>query len=746
MEDIKDRIQAFMEEAGRPISFKDLTQAFGVERHERDEFKKCIKGMAAEGLLIKTRDGRYGLPLKMNLVTGTLSCHADGFGFVCPGGGETDVFVNPRRMSGAMHGDTVMARVEGQRGGGKREGSIIRVLNRAHKLVVGRFETAKGFSVVIPSDEKILERIIIPGKEKNGAVHGMIVVAEIEKWPTKNSGPSGRIVEVIGDPQDADVEAEVILRKFGLPGRFPREVVAEAKNIPSEVSAHDISGRVDLRGFTTITIDGESARDFDDAVSLERTGQGYRLRVSIADVSHYVRPSTVLDREAYERSTSVYFPDRCVPMLPEALSNGICSLNPRVDRLTMTAELEFDGSGTVVKKRLYESVIKSAERMTYTNVKKLLREEDSELSIRYQHIINDLRLMEELALKLMARRRDAGSIDFDLPEPEIIIGIEGTVEDIVRAERHIAHKMIEEFMLAANRAVAEEFSSRSLPFLYRVHASPSQESIDEFKEFVAAFGIHLDMDKGPKAMQAVLKSVEGRPEERLINHVLLRSMKQAVYSPDNVGHFGLAFKDYGHFTSPIRRYPDLVVHRLVRLLINGKYTQAEAQRMEALLPETATHTSGRERKAMEAEREIADLKKCQFMKDKTGQTYDGFISGVTGFGLFVELKEYFVEGLVHVSMLSNDYYIFDDKRHTLRGERTGAAFKVGDPVTVRIARVDIERRRIDLVMEEDALTAAKGAGAVKTNGKAAAVRPGKSRVQKTDASKGKSTGRRKKGR
>lgn len=745
MEDIKDRIQGFMEQIGRPVSFNDLTRALGVERPERDGLKKCVKGMESEGLLIKTRDGRYGLPLKMNLVTGVLSCHADGFGFVCPGGGETDVFVNPRRMGGAMHGDTVMARVEGQRGGGKREGSIIRVLNRVHKLIVGRFETAKGFSVVIPSDEKVLERIIIPGKEKNGAVHGMIVVAEIEKWPTKNAGPSGRVVEVIGDPQDADVEAEVILRKFGLLNRFPREVVAEAKEIPSEVSVHDIRGRVDLRGFTTITIDGESARDFDDAVSIERTIHGYRLRVSIADVSHYVRPSTGLDREAYGRSTSVYFPDRCVPMLPEALSNGICSLNPRVDRLTMTAELEFDGAGEVVKKRLYESVIKSAERMTYTDVKKILKDEDAVLSSRYTHIIADLRVMEELALKLMARRREAGSIDFDLPEPEIIIGIEGTVEDIVRAQRHIAHKMIEEFMLAANKAVASEFSSRSLPFLYRVHASPSQESIDEFKEFVAAFGIHLDTGKGPKAMQAVLKVVEGRPEERLINHVLLRSMKQAVYSPDNLGHFGLAFKDYGHFTSPIRRYPDLVVHRLVRLLINGKYTKAEAERMEALLPEIATHTSGRERKAMEAEREISDLKKCQFMKDKTGQTYDGFISGVTGFGLFVELKEYFVEGLVHVTMLSNDYYIFDDKRHTLRGERTGKAFKVGDPVTVRIVKVDIERRRIDLVMEADALTPVKGMGAVKTKGKTAPARPGVGRVQKPGAGKGKRPGRRKKG-
>ncbi|MBI5642589.1 MAG: VacB/RNase II family 3'-5' exoribonuclease [Deltaproteobacteria bacterium] len=388
-------------------------------------------------------------------------------------------------------------------------------------------------------------------------------------------------------------------------------------------------------------------------------------------------------------------------MLPEALSNGICSLNPNVDRLTMTAEIEFDSHGTPGKKRFYESVIKSAERMTYTNVKKLVLDEDEGLRERYAKILHDVRLMAELAEKLTARRIDSGSIDFDLPEPQIIIDLEGNVEDIVRSERNVAHKLIEEFMLAANKAVAEEFSGRKFPFLYRVHDEPDAESIQDFMEFVSGFGLHLKMDTGPLGFQRILKAVEGKPEERLINHVLLRSMKQAVYSEENIGHFGLAFNNYTHFTSPIRRYPDLIVHRLLKLLIHGRYTKEERERMEEELPEIGSHTSARERKAMEAEREIADLKKCQFMADKTGETFEGLISGVTSFGAFVELKDFFVEGLVHVSSLLDDYYIYDEKRHSLTGEHGKRTFRLGDEITVTVAKVDLERRRIDLVLAEE---------------------------------------------
>ncbi|HBG46807.1 MAG TPA: ribonuclease R [Deltaproteobacteria bacterium] len=701
-EELKKKVLAFMEgEAPGPLTFRELVHAFGVARDGRDSFRRAVKAMVADGLLIKTRGGKYGLPAKMNLVNGELVCHPDGYGFVVPEGRkgrEGDIFISNRRLAGAMHGDTVVARVDGIKSGGRREGSIIRIVARARKTIVGRFELGRGFGVVIPSDQRLINEFIIPPKEAKGVEAGKIVSVEITSWPARNMAGTGRVLEVLGDPDDPDVEADVILRKYGLPNRFPADVMAEVGPVPAVVTEEELGGRLDLRERTTFTIDGETAKDFDDAVSIEKTPRGYRLWVSIADVGYYVKEGSAIDREAYARGTSVYFPDRAIPMLPEALSNGICSLNPKVDRLTMTAEIEFDSAGNPVKKRFYESVIRSVERMTYTNVKKLIMDEDPVLAGRYARILPDLKLMAELAGKLMKRRSEEGSIDFDLPEPQIIIDIEGRVEDIVRSERNIAHRLIEEFMLSANRAVAEEFSSRALPFIYRIHDEPSEDSIADFKDFAGSFGLRFEYD-GPKSFQSVLKKAEGRPEEKLINHVLLRSMRQAVYSEENVGHFGLAFEDYTHFTSPIRRYPDLVVHRLLKLLLKKRYSPEVRDTMEAALPEVASHTSARERKAMEAEREIADLKKCQFMKDKVGEVYEGLISGVTSFGFFVELKDYFVEGLVHVSMLSDDYYIFDEKRHTLTGERTRKVYRLADEVRVKVNGVDLERRRVDLALD-----------------------------------------------
>ncbi|MFQ5736834.1 MAG: ribonuclease R [Thermodesulfobacteriota bacterium] len=733
------RIIEFMrEQAERPLSFKELVRTFEVPKEERDAFKRLLKGLVKDGTLIKIRGGRYGLPSRMNLVTGTLTCHPDGFGFVVPeeAEGGADVFINPRRLGGAMHGDTVVARVEGLKPGGRREGKIIRIIKRAREEVVGLFESARGYAVVIPSDERVLGSIIIPPGETGGAQDGKIVVARIIRWPQKNVAAAGRVVEVIGDPEDPDVEAGVILKKFGLPNRFPAPVVAEARAKAQEVAQADLKGRVDLRGRTTVTIDGESAKDFDDAVSIDRTEKGYVLRVSIADVSHYVAEGGVLDSEAYARGTSVYFPDRCVPMLPEELSNGICSLNPGVDRLTFTAEMEFDHKGRMGKKRFYESVIKSTERMTYTSVKELIEGTDSGLCARYSHIIEDIKTMAELAARLTERREEAGSIDFDLPEPQIIIDIEGRVEDIVRSERNVAHRLIEEFMLAANRAVAGEFERRNLPFLYRVHDKPEEEAIADFTEFIYGFGLHYKPEGGPKSFQKILKKVEGRPEEKLINHVLLRSMKQAVYSEENIGHFGLAFDVYTHFTSPIRRYPDLVVHRLLKLLVHGRYGAAERERMEAALPGIASHTSARERKAMEAEREVVDLKKAQFMKDKVGETFEGFISGVTSFGLFVEMKEYFVEGLVHISNIPDDYYTFDEKKHSLVGERTKRVFRLGDEAVVTITRVDLQRRRIDL-----ALAGQAGQAAGRGRGRMGTARPAGKAEKAAKGAKTAKTGR-----
>ncbi len=705
MDETQSKIISFMTEAGKPFSFKELARTFQVRREDKGGFKGLLNELVKDGSLIKIRGGRYGIPSKMNLVAGELTAHPDGYGFVRPEEGGEDVFVNPRNLNGAMHGDAVIVRVESVKAKGRREGRIIRVLRRAHKTVVGKFETGRGYGVVIPSDERILYQIIIPPGDARRVKDGTIVEAEITRWPAKHVAPAGKIIETIGDPEDPDVEAEVILKKFGLPAKFPPAVMHEVKSTPLAVSEKDTHGRVDLRGKKVFTIDGETAKDFDDAVSIEKTASGFRLWVSIADVSHYVKEGTALDAEAYARGTSVYFPDRCIPMLPEALSNGICSLNPDEDRLTMTAELDFDHDGRAKRKKFYKSVIRSVERMTYTNVKKTLTGEDAAVSGRYSHIEADLRLMEELAGKLRDLRNLDGSIDFDLPEPQIIIDIEGKVEDIVRSERNVAHRIIEEFMLAANRAVAGEFASSGLPFLYRIHGEPDADSIEEFREFIAGFGLHFKPG-GPKSLQKVLKSVEGRPEEKLVNQVLLRSMKQAVYSDENAGHFGLAFADYTHFTSPIRRYPDLVVHRLLSLLVRGGYTALVKEGMAARLPEIASHTSGRERKAMEAEREIADLKKAQFMRDKVGSEFDGFISGVTSFGFFVELKDYFIEGLVHVSSLSDDYYVFDEKKHSLIGESKKRVFRLADRVRVRLKNVDLERRRIDMSLAGEPKAAA----------------------------------------
>ena len=532
------------------------------------------------------------------------------------------------------------------------------------------------------------------------AKNGEIVVVEITRWPANHQPPSGKVTEVLGSPDDPDVEVEILVKKYGLSTSFPAGVLAAAEAVPSEVSSKEASGRVDLRKKTLVTIDGETAKDFDDAVCVEKHQGGYRLYISIADVSHYVTVGSPLDVEARERGTSVYFPDRCVPMLPERLSNGICSLNPDVDRLAFTAELTFDKDGAMKARKFYKSVIKSRERLTYTTVKGLL---EGDITEGYDHVAGDLRLMEELASLLSKRRTCEGSIDFDLPEPQIIIDIEGRIEDIVRSERNVAHRLIEEFMLAANMAVAGEFSRKALPFLYRIHGEPDPDSIADFRDFIAGFGYALKKTKKgsylPKHFQKVLADCAGRPEEKLINHVLLRAMQRAVYSTENSGHFGLAFTDYTHFTSPIRRYPDLVVHRLLNKLLTKRYGPEEERREAASLPSVAAHASAMERKATEAEREIVDLKKAQFMKDKVGESFSGFISGVTSFGFFVELNEFFIEGLVHISSLAGDYYSLVDKEHYLIGEHTKKVFRVGDAVEVKIEAVNIPMRKIDMLLD-----------------------------------------------
>jgi len=698
----RETVLAVVRERGGSAPFRDLMLAFGVTKGERQSFKGFVDKLVSEGHLVRLKGNRYAVAEGENLVTGRLSCHPDGYGFVTPEGGGDDVYIPARALAGSMHGDTVDVRVETFKAGGKKEGRIVRTVERGQTRIVGRFEQLKGFGVVAPDETRISQQIVISQKGIGQAKEGQVVVAEITAYPTDKRRPEGRIVEVLGFPDDPEVEVRTIIAKHGLPFEFPADVLAEARAVPQAIGDKDLKGRTDLREVVTVTIDGETARDFDDAVAVRKErGGNIRLWVSIADVSHYVKPDAPLDREAYLRGTSVYFPDRCIPMLPEELSNGICSLNPRVERLTMTAEMVFTRSGAMKEATFYPSVIKSDARLTYTIVKKILVDGDAEAAATHKELVPHLEVMRELAQRLTDKRRKRGSIDFDLPEPQIILDLQGETVDIIQAERNLAHRIIEEFMLAANEAVASHIEAKGIPSLYRVHEPPDPAKLIDFQEFIFNFGFHFRMEGDrvePAEIQRLLVETEGTPEERMINQVLLRCMKQARYSHENLGHFGLAARCYTHFTSPIRRYPDLVVHRILKGLLAGKITEREIERLETTLPETAGQTSRRERIAMEAEREIVALKKAQFMREKIGEDFDGYITGVTSFGFFVELVELFVEGMVHVSTMRDDYYRYVEKQHSLVGERLKETYRLGDKVRVTVAAVNIERKQVEFVL------------------------------------------------
>lgn len=698
----RETVLAAIRERGGSAPFRELMQAFGVTKGERQSFKDFVDRIVSEGHLVRLKGTRYALADGENLVTGRLTCHPDGYGFVIPDGGGDDVYVPARALAGSMHGDTVEVRVETFKAGGKKEGRIVRTVARGQARIVGRFEQLKGFGVVVPDETRISQQIAISREGIGRAKGGQIVVAEITAYPSEKRRPEGRIVEVLGFPDDPEVEVRTIIAKHDLPFEFPAEVLAEARAVPQAIGEKDLKGRTDLREIVTVTIDGETARDFDDAVAVRKErGGNIRLWVSIADVSHYVKPEAPLDREAYLRGTSVYFPDRCIPMLPEELSNGICSLNPRVERLTMTAEMVFTRSGTMKEAFFYPSVIKSDARLTYTIVKKILVDGDPEAIAAHKELVPHLEAMRELAQRLTDKRRKRGSIDFDLPEPQIILDLQGETVDIIQAERNLAHRIIEEFMLAANEAVASHIEAKGIPSLYRVHEPPDPAKLIDFQEFIFNFGFHFRMEGDrvePAEIQRLLVETEGTPEERMINQVLLRCMKQARYSHENLGHFGLAARCYTHFTSPIRRYPDLVVHRILKALLAGKITGKEIERLEATLPETAGQTSRRERVAMEAEREIVALKKAQFMREKIGEDFDGYITGVTSFGLFVELVDIFVEGMVHVSTMRDDFYRYVEKQHSLVGERLKETYRIGDRVRVTVAAVSIEKKQVEFVL------------------------------------------------
>ena len=695
---LKDRLVEAMGKAGRPLFRREVFHLAHVRPEEKAEARSALEELVREGRALHIKGSRYGLVDLMSLVTGRFSQNPEGFGFVIPEEkGAPHVFIPPRGVKGAVHGDRVVARIEGSRPKGP-EGSIIRILERGVKRVVGTFRKAKRLGVVIPEDERLLFEVIIPKGRAKRARNGQAVVAEVDPGSFAGRNPEGRIIEVLGDPEDMAVQEKIVVRSYDLPHRFSKEALEEAKALKARGLREDTKARRDLTSVPFVTIDGADAKDFDDAVSVKKTRSGYTLHVAIADVSHYVPKGSILDEEALQRGTSVYFPGSVIPMLPEVLSNDLCSLRPHENRLALVAELRFDRTGRRKGASFYPAVIRSRRRYTYTEVKEILVDRNPDLIKEAGPLHRNLEWMAELAELLGRRRSQRGSIDFDLPEPQVVLGLTGELEAIVKRERNLAHQIIEEFMIAANEAVASFLSEREIPTLYRIHEEPDRERIAEFVRFVSTLGLEVEMPEelSPLWCKEVLSKAEGTPLRYVVNTLLLRSMKQAVYSPENTGHFGLASSHYLHFTSPIRRYPDLVVHRILkanrrRPRKRPVYTLEE---LEAL----GAHTSQRERVAMEAEREMIDRLKVRYMAGHVGETFEGIITSVTSFGFFVELKEMFVDGMVRLVDLADDYYKYDAERYRLVGRRSGRVYQIGQEVRVRLQSVNLARRHINFTV------------------------------------------------
>jgi ribonuclease R len=717
-------LQALPKSRERAITPDRLAKALNLREPQSARFGAFLKEFVRVGLAA-TKAGRYWRKQTPGLLIGTLRGTRSGHAFVVPDDPKErekgDLFINTRAMRAGLHGDTVIARVTGTRERG-REGRIEAVLYHANETVIGTFVRLKSEGFVSPIDERFLYEISIPPSETLSASDGDIVTVEITRPPIAGRPPWGRVIEVLGRPEQPGIDVEIIIRKHHLPHVFAAAALAEAEAIPDAITEDQLAGREDLRETLTITIDGETARDFDDAVSLEELPSGrLLLGVHIADVSNYVREGTPLDDEALQRGTSVYFPERAIPMLPERLSNDVCSLKPQVDRLTMSALIELRPNGRVVDYRLTPSVIHSRERMTYTAVNEIITHPGGETANAYGHLKHMLLKMHELTLLLIKRREERGAIDFDLPEAELWFNDEGQIGGIARSERNIAHRLIEEFMLLANETVAGHLESLSVPLLYRIHEEPNPEKIEEFAEIAASFGHKFSMH-GPipqRGFQHLAREIQGRPEERMLSYLMLRSMQRARYTPQNAGHFGLAMKTYTHFTSPIRRYPDLIVHRILREVIDSgregdgwgdvdlgarhavkrvSWPVLDEEReteLQAGLEVIGDHSSERERAAADAERELMDWRKAAFMVDRVGDEFEGTVTGVKEYGFYVELDEFFIEGLVHVSALIEDVYEYQERKHRLVGKRSRREYRLGSRVKVSVNRVDQVRHRID---------------------------------------------------
>jgi ribonuclease R len=712
-------LQLIRDRVHHPATARELAQVLRIPREERATFKRELKALVTAGELVQVRGNRFGVRDKMDLVVGLLSTNAGGFGFVVPehveSGERKDIYIAGANLLEAMHGDRVVARVERETPKGL-EGRIVQILVRGNETIVGRFESdSSGLGYVVPFDRRVLTDIQIPTGQSSSAEAGEMVLVQITRWPTATRGPVGKVAEVLGNVDEPGVDTTIIIRKFNIPDAHSEEVVEEARRIGTSVKERDIRGRTDFRPVTTVTIDGEHARDFDDAITLERLSNGnYWLGVHIADVSHYVKEGSALDETAYDRGTSVYFTERAVHMFPAELATGLCSLNPNVDRLVQSCLMEVDRRGTVVRYEIHDGVINSDARMTYTAVNAILTEQDAQVTEQYRALVPMFEMMRELFETLNQRRRRRGSIDFDLPEAEVILSEFGRIKAIVPSERNVAHRLIEEFMLLANETVAAHLVEYDVPSLHRVHEPPDVKKVMDFEEFISTLGYGLagGQSPRPKDFQRLVDRIHGTPEERPIAALMLRTMQKARYDAASLGHFGLAAEHYTHFTSPIRRYPDLIVHRTLRQARHGKpfdsrsplaqakLTAARREELEDEMPETAKHSSEMERRADEAERELLQWKKVRFMADKVGDEYEGHITGVASFGLFVELIDHYVEGMVHVSSMADDYYRFVEQQHIMQGENTKKVYRLGDKVNVQVIRVDMQRRQVDLGIVE----------------------------------------------
>lgn len=697
-----EQILEFMrEESYKPLTITELEQVFELkDSSEFKQFVRMLNYMEEQGLIVRTRTNRFGVPERMNLLKGRIHMNAKGFAFFTPETeGIGDIYISQVDLNGAMNGDLVLVRLHSTTSGTHPEGAVIRIIERGITQTVGTYIDEKHYGIVISDDKRFLHDIFIPKAASKGAVDGHKVLVQITKYPDGRQSVEGEVIEILGHKNDPGIDILSIIYKYGIPAQFPEEVLEQAEQIPDEIPEEEIARRKDLRDKTIVTIDGEDAKDLDDAVMVERLENGnYLLGVYIADVSYYVPENTPLDREAFERGTSVYLVDRVIPMLPHRLSNGICSLNPDADRLVIGCEMEISPDGEVVSHEIFEGVIRSKQRMTYTDVRKILVDKDEETIKKYEPLVPLFQLMEELALTLRKKRMERGAIDFDTKEAKVIVDEDGTPTDVVLRERTIAENIIEEFMLRANETIAEHFHWLRLPFIYRIHEEPDPDKLERFLQFITNFGYVVRGTANtvhPRALQMLLDEVRGEPEEAVISTVMLRSMQQAKYDPNSLGHFGLATKFYTHFTSPIRRYPDLIVHRLIRTYLFENKMDIDTQNYwNERLEDIARHSSEMERRADEAERETDEMKMAQFMENKIGETFEGIISGVTNFGIFVKLPNT-IEGLVHVSHLTDDYYHYDERQYAMIGERTGNVFRIGDIIEVRCIGANAEERSVD---------------------------------------------------